>query len=309
MLDNPVADLSSNLFLLVYALVCVAALVAARWYVVRSDASTAMGEEPLPATFDPFAIAYLRGGANELVRFAVFDLTRHGLLELSPAVKKKRRYLRRTLEAPNTVALHPICVLVYAYFDAPHTVEELFASDVPARVDAAFAPERSELERRQLLTSEATHDASRTARLAAGAVILLLGAYRIWYALAMGHRNIGFTILIMIMALIALLLLTVTRRLSRRGLQYVAKLRASLGGDASAAPEPTSPAFPIMVAAGGLMLLAATPYADLQQSFGRQAAANGASGTSCSGGCGSHSSDSSSSSCGGGGGCGGGCGG
>ena len=79
--------------------------------------------------------------------------------------------------------------------------------------------------------------------------ILVPAAYRVWYALAMHHRNILFTIGIAIVSAIALFPLTGVRRLSRRGKRYVDGLRASLtGGGSRAALE--SPAFAVMVAAG-----------------------------------------------------------
>lgn len=266
-LDNPVADLSSFEFLAFYAALCIGTIVLARRYVAKSDASAALGREPLPAVFDPFEIAYLRGGANELVRYAVFDLTRNGLLELIPGERKRKSHIRRTAEAPKPAAMHPVCSIVYAFFDEPKTAEELFASNVPAAVETAFAPERARLEQRQLLATQEARAAARTARWAAFAVIVLVGGYRIAYALAMHHRNIGFTIAIMLIAAVVLFPLTRVQRLSQRGRQYVTTLRASLTGGGSAAPSPASEAFPIMVAAGGLALLAATPYDGLNQNL------------------------------------------
>jgi len=302
-LHNPVADLPSLQFLIFYGMLCVAMLAFARFFVAKADDSTTSGLEPLPRDFDPFEIAFLRGGTNELVRYAVFDLTHHGLLELAPPERKKDRPIRRTGYVPDLAAIHPVCAIVYGYFDVPHTVEDLFKSAVPKAVDEAFAAERARLEERRLLSTQAVRDASRTARIVGLCAILLPAAYRLLYALALQHRNVLFLLAIAIVALVLLFPLTRVPRLSLRGRQYVNGLRASLTGGGASAPALSSAAFPVLVAAGGFGLLAATPYEDLNKSFRRQAAANGYS-SSCSGACGS--SSSSDSSCSSGGGCGGG---
>jgi len=308
LLHNPVADLPSAQFLIFYGMLCAGMLAFARFFVAKADDSTMFGVELLPREFNPFEIAFLRGGTNELVRYAVFDLTHHGLLELAPAEGKKERPIRRTGYVADLAAIHPVCALVYGYFDVPHTAEELFKSDVPQAVDAAFAAERSRLEERRLLSVQAARDASRTARIVGLCAILLPAAYRLWYAFEMQHRNVLFLLGIALVASILLFPITSVRRLSRRGREYVNGLRASLTGGGAAAPSPSSPAFPVLVAAGGFGLLAATPYEDLNLTFRRQAKANGASG-SCSGGCGSGSSSSDGGSCSSGSSCGGGCGG
>src|SRR5215469_1261902 len=76
-------------FLAAYGALCVAVLVLATWFVRSKDTSTDTGPEPLAKDLDPYEIAYLRGGKNELVRYLVFELTRDGFLEVATSANKR----------------------------------------------------------------------------------------------------------------------------------------------------------------------------------------------------------------------------
>jgi uncharacterized protein (TIGR04222 family) len=307
-----VPDVTSQQFLILYATGCVLLLVSALWLTRWRDASNWDGREPLPSDLDPYEIAFLRGDVNELVRFLVFDLVRTGALELCPAEGKKPQLFRRAPNAP-AVPLTPPAQAVYDFFDAPHSAGELFKSSVPQRVSDAYAGEREKLMDRGLFTPPWARSAARQLRLVGVIAIVGLGAYRLWYAFTVHHRNVGYLITIGIVSLVLLFVFTSVPRLSRRGRQYLRTLRAGL--PASPAPAATmSPAFGLVVAAGGMAVLAGTPYAGVSEEFKKQAASDG---SSSSGGCGSGygcssggggSSDGGGSSCSGGG-CGGGCGG
>jgi uncharacterized protein (TIGR04222 family) len=297
--------MTSAEFLISYGVGCAAILLFAWWFVARADDSADSGREPLPTAFDPQEIAFLRGDTNELVRFTVFDLMRSGYLEMSRAEGKRERTIRRTMTVPDRSLLDPVGALVYDYFVEPQTARALFASPVPKVVAEQSGPRREPLLAKRLLNAPRVRRASQLARVVGAAAILAVGASRIVYALSLNHRNVAFTVVMAVVAIVLLLAVTRVPRLSKRGRMYVASLRAALppSGSLGAASPSLSPTFAVVVAASGMAVLAGTPYAALGQSFGRQAAS--ASG-SCSGGCGSGSS---SSGCSGGGSCGGGCGG
>jgi Protein of unknown function (DUF692) len=70
-LHNVVADLYGPYFLLFYA-IAIGAMIVACYKSVRSVDRTRDMEPPqVPAKLDPYEIAYLRGGANEVTRVAV----------------------------------------------------------------------------------------------------------------------------------------------------------------------------------------------------------------------------------------------
>jgi len=306
LLHNPVADLSSYQFLIFYAAVCALVLVLLGWVVRSSDTTAAAGSEPLPRNLQAYEIAYLRGDVNELVRFVVFDLTRGGALELVPGARKRAPQIQRTGMSPERDALSAPAQIVYDYFAAPHTAGELFKSDVPASVAAAYSATRLDLESRGLFAPAQSAAASRSARIAGVAVIAGLGAYRLWYAAAMHHGNVLFLIAIGIVSLVLLLVVTTVPRLSKRGVQYLRMLRGALPVSRDRL-VPASDSFPLIIAAGGMAALSGTPYEGLGTTFRRQARADV---TSTSAGCGAGSDGTGcgsggGGSCGGGGGCGG----
>lgn len=302
LLHNPIADLPSRQFLALYAIWCLIVLFVANRMVRSGDSSASSGWEPLPRDLDPNEIAYLRGDVNELVRFLIFDLVRSGALEFVPKEKKQPAQFRRTAAPP--ASLSPASQVIYDYFVEPHSVEDLFKSEVPAGVAAAYAEQRKSLDGRQLFNTLAMRVRANRIRVVALLAILSLGAYRLWYAATMHHRNVIFLIIMGVVAAILLLPATAVPRLSRRGLQYLRTLRAGLAPSGTAVAD--SPAFPLIVAAGGLAVLAGTPLAAMGATFRQQAAANS---TAASSGCGFTGSSGCGSGGSSGGGCGSGCGG
>jgi uncharacterized protein (TIGR04222 family) len=300
LLDNPIGNLSSAQFLSFYATLCVATVVCAVILVRMADSSDAQGAEPVPRDLDPYEIAYLRGDINELVRFLVFDLVRSGALEIVPSEKKKPPIIQRCPTQLPAV-LSQEAEVVYDYFAEPHTAAELFGSATPGLVEAMYAAKRQGLETRLLFRSDASVSAASLARIGGTIVIFGFGGYRLVYASLMHHSNVGFTIFIGVFSFLALLFVTVVPRLSRRGRDYLHRLRAALPATSGVAAT-ASPAFPLVIAASGMAALVGTPYAAMGQTFRQQAAMGNSSG-----GCGSASSGGSCSGGGcGGGGCGGG---
>jgi uncharacterized protein (TIGR04222 family) len=307
LIHNPVADLSGPAFLLLYGLFAVAVVVVSRMQIATADTSLS---QPLPAVSvdgDPYEIAYLRGGGNELLRFAIFDLLRQRYLRICDPPKKGKppAGIERTGLA-GAENLSELQRAIVAWYAAPHTTPELFASALPAAAAsfgaATFQPR---LEAEGFYTSPQVRSGATLVRLYGALGLTLPVAYRLYVAIVKGHNNVGFLALLTVAALAALLVLTRVPRLSRRGRAFLQRLETALR------PAPLAPAIagaavlPIAIAAMGLAALAGTEYAPMNRLFPHQTSA-GSSGN-CSGGCGSSSSGSCSggSSCGGGSGCGG----
>jgi uncharacterized protein (TIGR04222 family) len=304
---NPVADLSGPAFLALYALFAVAVIVVSRMQIAAADTSLSL---PLPAVSvdgDPYEIAYLRGGGNELLRFAIFDLIRQGYLRICDPPKKGKP--PAGIEQTGLAGAENLSELqraIVAWYAAPHTTRELFASALPAAA-AAFgaATFQPRLEAEGFYTSPQVRSGATLVRLYGALGLSLLVAYRLYVAIVKGHNNVGFLAFLAVFALVALLLLTLVPRLSRRGRAFLQRLETALR------PAPLAPAIagaailPIAIAATGLAALAGTEYAPMSLLFPRQTSAG--SSRDCSGGCGSSGSSGScsgGSSCGGGG-CGG----
>jgi uncharacterized protein (TIGR04222 family) len=314
LLNNPIADLSGPAFLLVYALLAAAIIVASRLQVRAGDASLAVPLPPVATDRDPSQVAYLRGGPNELLRFTIFDLIRLGFLRLCdapPGGKAQKQQIVAT-GIPGSEQLTGFQREVVTFYATPHTTAELFKSNLGAAAilegDTTYKPA---LEAEHFLSSPEVRSNATLVRLYGALVLTGFAAYRLFVAMMKGHNNVIFLTFMVIMALVALLLLTTVPRLSRRGREYLSRLATALQPSSAGPALAGAAVVPILVAAGGMAALAGTEYAQMNAMFPRRAAnSSGGCSSSCSGGCGSSSSSSSSScssgsSCGGGSGCGG----
>jgi uncharacterized protein (TIGR04222 family) len=282
---------SSREFLIVYAVWCLLVLVLARWFAASGDDSLTAPRAALSSALDPWEIAFVRGDANELIRFAVFDLVRAGALEIVPRDKRTPTRLKRTGTPVDLAALSPAARIVYAAIDQPRATDELFRTELRTQVSDAYASERDRLVERGLLAPPTVRANARTARIFGAIALAAPAAFRLWYAAVQHHRNVGFLIVIAIASLVLLLAVTRSGRLSKRGSAYVKSLRATLPKPAPRGPAPSPAALSLLVAAGGMGVLAGTPYAALAVSMRRTGTADGSSsscssGSSCSGGCG-----------------------
>jgi len=293
-------DVSGPVFLALYAAFALIVIVAARNYARAGEPGERAWLEPVDGNRDPFKTAYLRGGGNELLRFAIFELVRRQALRIV-ATGRGRNPKPNAFEATGFAAGNgPDTLLddIAAFCAQPRTTDEIFRSPLPRRA-AAVGDERY----RQGLTSEkllASADARRRAvtATALGAVALAgLAGARLVEAALLGHRNIGFLLIETFVALGLLVALSRPPRLTARGRALLGRLRAALQPGPAITPAEAAEPLPLFVAVSGFDGLAGTTFAPMQSLFPR------ASSSSCGGSCGSSSGGGDS---GGGGGCGGG---
>lgn len=333
--ENPIAEMAGPKFLLLYACVSAAAVVVCRLAVRGLDWTGRLPPPPVPSAPDPYEIAYLRGGENEVTRAGIFSLIKRGLLSFSRQGKKVR--IERTNAGPPRNSHGQIERRIYDWFDRPRESGEVFRGGGLAQsLRGLCAGYEQALRRDQLLTPPSVKGGAWTVRLAGLAVIAGLGGYKLLVALSKGRFNVGFLVVLCVVAIVVLLAATRTPRISRRGRAHLERLRlaferlkgggpsdawrgyedasgALLSHGAAAGQGATARAVdPSLVVLGvfGASALAAADYENYKAAFQRSSAGTGDA-SSCGGGCGSSDSSSGSdsgSSCGGGG-CGGGCGG
>lgn len=304
---NPLG-LSGPVFLVLYGVFAAGALFWAWLSVRRADRTECKKLPLLPQAPDAIELAYLRGGADQVVRTIIYDLVSRGFARLT------NTGVVRTETRPGA-ELSEIESLVLAELDKERKPAALFfALQGNARFKALLAPARKNLTEMGLLLSDSVYSQSRKA-LAFGALALLgVGCAKIALALAMGHNNVLFLILLMLPSLILLIFLTHVppgRPASRRGLAYLENMRVAYRDrldEAIAAPGATrGHAFDastlFLVSLFGFSALTGTADADFAETFKRSDSNSGGCGAACGSGCGGG--------CGGecGGGCGGGCGG
>ena len=318
-LHNAVADLYGPYFLLFYAAAIVALIVAARRSIRSADRTLDLGPPEIPAKLDPYQVAYLRGGANEVTRVAIASLTQRGLLCIEEEQRRRStvRKIGRGRE-PEAKELLPVEAAVWDWDLYPANAGKLFGRrGVTARVKELCAPYELELAEEGLLSpGEQIKPLALRLWLSGLAILLLLGAYKLVVAHAKGHSNVALLYVLMIFGAIAYSIACLaTPRLSRRGKVYIERLKQAFGGlgsqldaygDWAVKPDvarradrktmvgaaAAAPDCLLMLGVFGIPALAATPLSDLNTMFARSASGGGCG---CGAGCG-----------GGGGGCGGG---
>jgi uncharacterized protein (TIGR04222 family) len=311
LLNNPIADLYGPYFLIVYALFVAGVLVGVRFWIAGHDATGELDPLPIPADPDPYEIAFLRGGVNELIRVVVFDLLQRGFLEHREergtfGLTRKNK-IAQAEPVPSRFDLTPIETRVLDHFVVPREAADVFKLGLPESLELECADYDRRLEDARLSRPREQKSAAIAALLFGGALILGLGGYKFIVALWKGHTNVAFLAIMGIASLAALGFLCRNRRVSRRGQRYLDDLRRAFeriktrAAIDSAKTDGPSSELVLVCSLFGVSALASTPYAYYRDMFVRGGTCGAGVGSGCGGGCGGGG-------CGGGG-CGGGCGG
>jgi uncharacterized protein (TIGR04222 family) len=328
LLDNPLANMFGPMFLLVYAVLIVTLIVLHRYKITSLDWTKKLPLPQIPANPDPYEIAYLRGGENEVIRSVIFALVQRGYLIHTKDFMEKQATFSKSGKIDGIHSLNAMERNVLYYFSEPKDAGEIFKSGVSDVVSSHCLAYEGKLLNEQLLTPpEIKSAAQRNAGIAA-AVILAIGGFKFVAAVTHGRFNVVFLIIMAIVGLIVLFVTTSIPRLSHRGRAYLEALQTAFSnlskktrvGDKNKTLQPSTTfagvdPLLLMVGVFGVGSLIGTDYGYFEESFQKSAMNNSAStsgcgsGTSCgSSSCSSGGGDGGGGGCGGGG-CGGGCGG
>ena len=310
--DNPVANMHGQEFLIFYAFVAVLAIVWALRCSWTSDETRRMDVPQLPVEFDPFEIAYLRGGVPELVRLIILDLISRKYLqsvEVKGLLGSRTRIISAAPGHAETRYLDAQERLVFNCLEGGRNAGQIFP-DLPRLMESTNSVRQyqQELEERRLLSSAGQRGRAWRAIFPALGVLGGLAAYKLFIALSRGRTNVLFLIGLSILSMVVVVAVAKPRRLTAVGRAYLDRLQTALGTlkgrVAQLASGGANDHLILAVAAFGIVTLEGTGFAFYPEMF-KKAAQQNASG--CGSGCGSSSGCGSG--CGGGGGCGGGCGG
>jgi uncharacterized protein (TIGR04222 family) len=308
LIHNPIADIHGPAFLLVYGAIALIVIFAADQTVRARDKSGLRAPPPVPPTFDPYELAYLRGGNNAVIRTVLYALHRRGLVTVTPKKRFSSSRLAATGDLHDAGTLTELEQLVLQRLSKPADPSSLFGnSGLESSVDRLCRPFQAKLESERLLRTEAMKEGALLIPLVASFGLFLLTLYKVTIAAA-DHRPVGYLLILTIVALVILWVRVgraVRARVSDRGNAYLKQLQTAYEnrrpGPRSAGPAsqagPSDLPSVAMVGLFGFGILAATPDAAFAGLFAKGAAGGGG----CGGGCGSGGGD--------GGGCGGGCGG
>lgn len=326
--DNPLASMYGPYFLVFYIIFIFMTLVIFSILKNQLDKTRHYAMPPIPSQPDPFEIAFLRGGENELARSVVFSLTQKNLLKIINDGKTSRIY--RTEAKLDKQNLSPIERTAHGWFGAARDAKEIFGPIGLAKsLRPYYETYEARLEQQHLIPDEEIKQKRNRIRKRAAFVVAGLGLYKISAALINGYTNIWGIIILGTIGLVVIMVSGKLPRQTRLGKAYLERLQIAFdrlrntnqlisSNKTSGSPEEAFASFdPLLLSVGvfGGAVLAGTIYDDYNQAFQRAQSTAGVSG-SCGSSCGSSSCSSggdSSSSCSGGGdgggGCGGGCGG
>lgn len=308
--NNPLGQMYGPYFLALYAVFIVTAVVAVFVGKRMFDQSDRLALPPIPSEVDPFEIAYLRGGPNEMARFVIFDLVQKGIVEIDSSGPKP--LIRKKSIDFAMPRLSPIERVAFDWIGMSREPKELFGSSgLVAALDRYNVEYQRSLDRRQLL-STALGPGFAPIRWAAVLAVLGLGAYKFIAAMHFGKSNVIFLIIFAAIGSIATSAAGKMPRLTKLGNAYLDRLREAFDSFRYQSAEPSAQSGeagvnPLLLSVGifGTAMLAGTMYESYNSAFQRSQASSGGCGSSCGSSC---SSGDGGSSCGGGGcgGCGGG---
>ncbi|MGH9723137.1 MAG: TIGR04222 domain-containing membrane protein [Bryobacteraceae bacterium] len=302
LLHNPVADMRGPEFLILY-LTIIAATLLIYWFRLQSvDQTESLGPALIPTNPDPYQIAYLRAGVDEVVRLVVAGLADRGYLDVNRALSQ----IRQSASPPDLHPLNHFERRVFDWFATPKYSRDMASTQLRMEAGTHCRQYEGILQNEQLLTSAETRAAAWRLAWTAISVIAILGGYKLIVALSRGRRNVLFLILMGIAGSAIALVMARRPRLSARGRAWLRRLELAYESlrpgyaDAAATMQGSAP---LLLAAGlfGTGILAGGAY---EHFLGRRRPYGDFGGSSCSSG-----GDSSCSGGGDGGGGGSGCGG
>ena len=317
--DNPLTSMYGPYFLIFYGAFNILTLIVFNVFKSQLDKTSRFAMPPIPTNPDPFEIAFLRGGENELARSVIFSLTKKNLLKFINEPKTARIY--RTDDKFDYRGLKPIEQTALGWFGVTRDAKEIFQKNGLAQTLRPFYETyQARLEQQNLIPDEEIkHRRNRLQKIAALAVAGL-GLYKLAAAMINGYTNIWGIIVIGVIGLIIIAVSGKLPRQTKLGKAYLDRLQLAFDRLKntnqfinSNQPVNTQPTFasvdPLLLSVGvfGGVVLAGTIYNDYNQAFEKSQSTAGTAGGSCGSSCGSSSCSSGGGD--GGGGCGGGCGG
>ena len=279
------------LFLVVYGATCLLTLAVAYFFVQQLDDSARNPPPPIPTKPNALQVAYLRGGAHEVIRLLIFDLTRKGYLQSDDSTTPAT--IHQSDRVPDLKALKPQWLRVYETFEVPQPAAKVFTRSLVAGIEAECSDFHDRLREEGLIPGFQQLRSARTALTVGSLVILGLGGYKLAVALRSGHSNVVFLIIGAVASIQFLNVICSVPPQTQRGRRYLDKLRQAFSPPLSEEWKPDG----LVVAVFGLAILQGTDYVGLSQVFAQSTSSGGV------GGCGSGGSSGSGD--GGGGGCGG----
>lgn len=322
---NPLANMVGPYFLLFYGALLAIFLYLGRRTARALDTSRDLKPLPVPENPNPFEIAFLRGGANEVSRLLVVELFQRGIL-----VETRKRLFQKTklvlAENINLSELDPALRGLAERFTKPCDPTALDQPTVQRSLGTQLEHWAQWVRDEQLAFEPAQRIAGKRYGLSLVGVFVAVGVYKLAIAISNDHFNVFFLMALGLFGAIGIMAVVRLPRFTSRGKRYLEDLQAAYWNlkktdlpkpdefqpAASAAWDPLlagSCALPVLaMGLFGASALQSSAYATLSNRFANSSCGSSCGAVSaCASGCGAGGAGGG---CGGGGGgCGGGCGG
>jgi uncharacterized protein (TIGR04222 family) len=316
LLDNPLATMEGTTFLVLYAVFVVLALFTLAVAKSNIDKTDQLPIPAIPPQIDPYEIAYLRSGINEMARSVVFSLVQKGFVEIVNDDRNGK--VRRLENVPDSRGLNQIEQLALKWTGSEREAKDVFDSSfgLVEQLEPYGLTYHAQLERRQLLASDDLGWRAKRLGLIVALLIAGIGGYKILAAILNGNFNILFTIFMAIVGFIVAMSIGRLPRITKLGKSYLERLQLAFEGmkygsqapyiGAHAAQPVAEAGFagvdPLLLSVGvfGTGILVGTAFSGYNDAFARAQQQSAGSSSSCGSGCGSSCSSGD-----GGGGCGG----
>ena len=320
--DNPLANMYGPYFLVFYILFIISTVIGYRLLRSRLDKTAHISIPPIPHNPDPFEIAFLRGGANELARAVVFSLAQKNLLKF--AKDDKTSQINPTGIQFDLRTLSPIERTALDWFSTTRDANEIFhlKDGLTQTLKPYYETFQDRLQMQNFFPDGEMKKRNNRLTLKAFLIFGGLGTYKFIAALSSGYTNIIGIVVVTFIGIFILGLSAKMPRLTKLGKTYLERLQMAFDriklsnhnetsiqtGVPSATFAAVDP-FLLSVGVFGGAALAGTIYSDYNRTFEKAQSQASVSSGACGSGCGSSNCSSSDGGGSGGGGCGGGCGG
>jgi uncharacterized protein (TIGR04222 family) len=289
--DNVLANMPGPDFLMFYATFACVVLVAAYVFIAMQDTTGDRPPPPIQGAVDPYELAFLRGGINEIIRTAVYSLRQQGLIEIV-----EQTSIRATgFSAGELTAIER--AVLDALAPAPK-IAALFADkNLRERLERLCGAYERRLSAEQLLKPPEMRRAARLALIVAGGLVIALAAYKLAAAAMHGRSNVGFLCIEAAVAFIAMIWIFQWAKrgnASKRGKAFLAQVQRAYSGHLGAVSGAATESAPagaviggsalLMVGLFGFGILKGTPDAALAQAFAQSSGSGDGGGGSCGGG-------------------------
>ena len=214
-MKNPITELTGPEFLVFYAIVIAVMAAICWWRRQSSDSAASLPLPSLPERADPYEIAYLRGGENELARVAIVRLSERG--HLCVEWKNKEKYEKGSWRQTMTLGLgatydsekyvvqkphdakaehlNPLERCVFQWFEPGRKIGEVFAGgELTEMLKSHTLQYEEKLHAEHLLTSDELKVQGRLIAFIGAAVVAVIGGSRLYVGL-LRDRPVGFLIM------------------------------------------------------------------------------------------------------------------